>query len=687
MISRVLNDDEKRIINNIANNIISKNLCFFIGAGFSREFGYPGWGELLNKIIDDNKLRDKLSKTQLFPFLPGNSLQETEINKMILNQLIGVDYLKLAAYVDYLLRNESGKSIHSEIIELIKLYENKPKAREKVNLFIEFFLKYRNNLRDIITTNYDTNVEYCMENKVSVVSRNLNSINDIKYDNKLYKIHGCVNDDDKEGLGGTNIIITEKDYNNFQLKNKYLFYKTYSIFTEKKIVFIGYSINDPNIRSLLNDVIEESKGKIAFQLYWINKVRVSDLDRQYYEKEYNIKIIDELDLCDFFKELDERIGKNYEYQNQSNNSILTDAIMFEHKYNDVILRDRIINEQKATGVLDYLYNKIVTNIGSIECNLLVEPYLLLLIDYVKKDSKIYGEFSIKTLNILKIESYIVLRICRLIIGDDNIKKFVESSGLIKEFIITLFDYSYSGSLPFGHYADCLEYLLKFYEMYSDIFDNLGELFIKALYRLTSISGEYGDSGYDFNGINVINNSINILPEKYIKLLLEKYKNSYLFGVQLKQVQAIIQRSSLTQDEKGKSMYLIIQRLRIYRRIDNIMSEKFSQLFKGKVDFYVDERLNEYTNSKSNCKYKYDSYYSEEDDVTEYKLIQIDKDTILINFSQIYDYNRQRCVLMRDKEMITEIDFDNWDNTKEKVSESIYGKLEILVNNIVKSAEV
>ncbi len=65
---------------------------------------------------------------------------------------------------------------------------------------------------------------------------------------------------------------------------------------------------------------------------------------------------------------------------------------------------------------------------NIVCNLLVEPYLLLLADLVDKDKKVYEEFSSQIINILKIEEYIVFIICDLMKDNDRIKVFIKKNG-------------------------------------------------------------------------------------------------------------------------------------------------------------------------------------------------------------------------------------------------------------------
>ena len=58
---------------------------------------------------------------------------------------------------------------------------------------------------------------------------------------EIYKIHGCVTEPET-------IMITSEDYQMIEEKNKYLAAKLLTIFIEHPIVFIGYSINDEDIK-------------------------------------------------------------------------------------------------------------------------------------------------------------------------------------------------------------------------------------------------------------------------------------------------------------------------------------------------------------------------------------------------------------------------------------------------------
>lgn len=102
----------------------------------------------------------------------------------------------------------------------------------------------------IITTNYDTVLEerlfpeytaYTGQDEVIFAERH--SIAEI------YKIHGSSLDPDS-------LVLTQKDYEEFQNRNAYLAAKLITIFLEHPIIFLGYSISDSNIQTILSEIIQ-----------------------------------------------------------------------------------------------------------------------------------------------------------------------------------------------------------------------------------------------------------------------------------------------------------------------------------------------------------------------------------------------------------------------------------------------
>lgn len=72
---------------------------------------------------------------------------------------------------------------------------------------------------------------------------------DQAFSQEIYKIHGSVS---RAG----SIVLTSADYAEFAQKRKYLSAKLLTLFVEYPVIFLGYSIQDENIRSILGDICE-----------------------------------------------------------------------------------------------------------------------------------------------------------------------------------------------------------------------------------------------------------------------------------------------------------------------------------------------------------------------------------------------------------------------------------------------
>jgi hypothetical protein len=115
--------------------------------------------------------------------------------------------------------------------------------REDKHQEIADLKKIRKNIGSVITTNYDSLIEdiFGFEPLVG---------NDILLSNpygSVYKIHGCHSDPSK-------IIITDQDYSEFNDKYDLIRAQLLSIFIHNPIIFLGYGINDENIKSLLKTI-------------------------------------------------------------------------------------------------------------------------------------------------------------------------------------------------------------------------------------------------------------------------------------------------------------------------------------------------------------------------------------------------------------------------------------------------
>lgn len=133
---------------------------------------------------------------------------------------------------------EKGINISRFKIDISKLFK---KLDFKINFEDEFIhmKKARKNIGSIVTTNYDKLIENLFEfnpligNQI-LLSNPYGSVN---------KIHSCISQPDK-------IVLTSEDYNKFNTSYELIRAQLLSLFIHNPIIFLGYSINDENIRDI-----------------------------------------------------------------------------------------------------------------------------------------------------------------------------------------------------------------------------------------------------------------------------------------------------------------------------------------------------------------------------------------------------------------------------------------------------
>lgn len=298
----------------------------FVGSGFSQRYiKSPTWSGLLNQLIEENPE----IKMPLEYFI-----QEYES-----------DYAKIASelvdyYQNYSWKNRSNnekfppflfkstsKSIHlkykiaSIFKDLMSQFDT-----ESHELHEEIRLLKKLNPQAIITTNYDNLLETIFPKYETIVGQQI--IRQKKSTNigHILKIHGSVED-------CNSIIIEQKDYDNFFEKQIYLIAKLFTYFMEHPIIFIGYSLSDKNIKSILYNVkqiIDSETGPMIENMWFIDwnkdpidpsttppketnisvgngeSVRVNYIKLHNYEKLYEALYQDSMDI-EFLKQVEETV--------------------------------------------------------------------------------------------------------------------------------------------------------------------------------------------------------------------------------------------------------------------------------------------------------------------------------------------------------------------------------------------
>lgn len=237
----------------------------FLGAGFSRHYlGAPQWKDLLKEQVPQGKhinqyttnVEDPHDLTQIASAIARDintefwNLPETDPKR--------IKYQEKAENQSYVIK--------AQISDKLEAY---PYNEAFVNYKEEIELLQKLNIGGIITTNYDLLAEKIFDKyKVYIGQQELITSSSMGI-GEIYKIHGCITDPNS-------LVLTKEDYEAFDSKNPYLAAKLLTIFMEHPIIFIGYSISDPNIQRILDSIVncldDASLARIQNNLIFINWV-------------------------------------------------------------------------------------------------------------------------------------------------------------------------------------------------------------------------------------------------------------------------------------------------------------------------------------------------------------------------------------------------------------------------------
>lgn len=242
----------------------------FLGSGFSRRYiGLEDWKGLLQRFCaPDRPFEYYLSKVDS-DYPRAATLLANDFNERWWSEPDFEESRK--AYAVSV--STSSSALRYEICKyLSSLTSGFP---GDVSLEHEVEVIRRLNVDGVITTNWDCFAEHLFPDyKVYVGQADLLFANPQEV-GEIYKIHGGCSDP-------ASLVLTEDDYSIFSDRNPYLAAKLITVFVEHSVVFIGYSISDPNIKSILKSISScigsENVEKLRRNLIFINRLRSGDVE-------------------------------------------------------------------------------------------------------------------------------------------------------------------------------------------------------------------------------------------------------------------------------------------------------------------------------------------------------------------------------------------------------------------------
>lgn len=225
----------------------------FIGSGISKRYlNLPDWKGLLKHFAEsisndefaydsyENRAKTMKCKLGIMPKVAELIQQDFDRKWFSDEQIRTIDK-------DMIEEIHKGLSpFKAELAEYIKRQSiTKMDYKDEIDKLSKISVK---NIAGVITTNYDLFLESCFKGFTKYVGQAQLIFSAIQGLAEIYKIHGSVEEPES-------IVINEEDYIGFERKSTYLAAKLMTIFMEYPIIFMGYSISDSNIQSIIKSIV------------------------------------------------------------------------------------------------------------------------------------------------------------------------------------------------------------------------------------------------------------------------------------------------------------------------------------------------------------------------------------------------------------------------------------------------
>lgn len=263
----------------------------FVGSGFSKRYLHTeSWDELLRIFCTEysgnefqyNVYANIVEEKDYYGKQPAiATLLEKDYNNAILTQIKYDEFRK--RHKALLMNNASALKIAIAEHFLNVVYD-------ETNKEIDLIKKLgKRSLSGIITTNYDIMLEELFPDFKTYIGQEELIFANITGIGEIYKIHGSA-------LEPESMVLTSKDYLEFEEHSSYLIAKLLTIFLEYPIIFIGYSLNDRNIRNIFETItkclnqekLDALKNRLIF-IDYSKEEKISEFSMQF-ENENSVRM-------------------------------------------------------------------------------------------------------------------------------------------------------------------------------------------------------------------------------------------------------------------------------------------------------------------------------------------------------------------------------------------------------------
>ena len=218
----------------------------FVGAGISKRYANtPKWDELLRHFCTEcsgdeflyDSYANQIEDADYYGLQPQiATLLEKDYNKA---------FFENEKFNEFKLKYKTLIQNHISPFKIAIAEYLKDITYNEDDLEIRLLNKIsKRNISGVITTNYDMLLENIFDGYHSYVGQEELIFANLSGIGEIYKIHGSVSDPQS-------ILITANDYKKFEEKSAYLIAKILTVFIEYPMIFLGYSLQDKNIKDIL----------------------------------------------------------------------------------------------------------------------------------------------------------------------------------------------------------------------------------------------------------------------------------------------------------------------------------------------------------------------------------------------------------------------------------------------------
>ncbi|HAK78491.1 MAG TPA: hypothetical protein DCM71_16655 [Runella sp.] len=219
----------------------------FVGSGISiRYYSIPTWMNLLKEFVETNK--------DCFSYEFGYYSSKCSKDPLKIASNLAAEFheywWKAPKYSESRVTYQeiAGQNTENAFkIELSNFVNSKKKMSDILDDEISSISSAV--ISGILTTNWDDFLQNIFTDFQVEVGQKEAIFADQRAVGELYKIHGCISKPES-------LVVTTRDYEKFILNNHYLNAKLLTLFAEYPIIFMGYSLSDPNIELILKNLIQ-----------------------------------------------------------------------------------------------------------------------------------------------------------------------------------------------------------------------------------------------------------------------------------------------------------------------------------------------------------------------------------------------------------------------------------------------